>query len=306
MERFLFIDKDDVIINSAGFIQKYINEKTPYKTHILEAKEQLVRNAEFCVKRIELECKKAFLLGKIPKLGELNKAASNDIFRSDSKLTPEDCKYILYRKPIKDANLALDYAKYDKEMFLEARDSFLENDNTLRREHGAVDYDSIYIKENANMDVINTVNSLYQAGLFTGIYELSHHNGGREESAKRRLNQQTMPDIPFLGLRFHTEPQNPGVRRGRSSKALYVKKLFNFESLKNCYLIDDSQSNIEEWIRQGGKGILYRPITKEELAKDAIESFAYPRLFHFSEEEVMSIINELEKEEDKGYSKVKA
>ena len=303
MGKLLFVDKDDVIVNSANYIQKYIDEGTIFKTKDLQCLEYLISISKKTYEEVKRECERAQQLGVKPNLPYEVKISANDVIRNEVNC---DYAHKMYVEPIELALRAYEKTLWDKEMFLERRDCFLEHDNLLSRDQGMVDYDSIYTRENTNSNVHKTILDLYELGIFERMYEYSHHNGGREEQAKKLLNKVMFGDLaPFIGLRFHLEKEGSTPRRSRSSKGLYIKKLFGLSSLSDCYLIDDSTTNLDEWVRCGGKAILYRPFTDEEIISGCIidHERSYPRIFNFDTDEILDAMHTLKNQD--GFSKIK-
>lgn len=300
MEKYLFIDKDDVMINSSPLIQNYVQEKTIYKKEDLNALEYRLALAKYNHNVVKNIVTLALKKRQKPELPVKVRPGSNDVIRrSDCNLkeTLQTTFRRWYFEPLELAIKEEHDAMIKKEMFLEARDNFLECDNMLDRKDAVVDYDSIYTASNATTNIVNVIRDLTYNCEFSCVYELSHYNGKREFEAKKKLNKTLYGDtVPFLGLRFHLEKHIDGVRRKRSSKAEYVMKLFDLTDLSNCYLIDDSRENVIDWINHGGKAMLYKPFTNEEIENNIYDlgvEGSY-RLINFSEEEILEAIYELD------------
>lgn len=245
----LFIDCDDVIVMSSPLIQKDVENNTRFKSSELISRERLLKMLRYFQKKIN---DKNISLEELAMLKESLKYEmnANDVIRveqGDVSITSA-------------IQTLCSLAEHDKEMFLEERDAYLERDNK-NLEGGAVDYDSIYRKE--NMAPCNSVflKWLYDTELFSDIYEITSQNGPREDNAKANLNKKEFPFIHYLSLRFHNTEHVDGIRRGRSSKAEYTMRTLNIPDLADCVLIDDSTANVTDWMNYNGIGLLYKPLS---------------------------------------------
>ena len=401
-KKVLFCDIDDVLIKSSPFIQKYVNNKTIFKTEVLITIEQLIRNCQYYVDLVEDECFKArnenrkpnldgfpnfnlinydfkscdknklydeivnyakyylsvanmilnqfleerdmfleldnlpygeskeynyeleskgiekfksilknnynafenindFCLrevvkisenakkqGILPNYGALVKMDSNDIIRTTT--SNKNFEYYMYEKPCSDVekcitNKIIDYA--------------LNNFDIKRSEScEIVDYNAIYTVDNANMDAVIAIKKAMLKGEVDELCFITHHNGLREENAKRKFINKLFLNAKFLGLRFHSEEHNL-VRRYRSSK--FLKASDNYDLIpKNMILLDDSKDNCSDWEKNGGTSILYREVTDAEKTSE-IEVFPYQRITTFDclEEAINSVIEKQKVKERK-------
>ena len=62
----LFVDIDDVLVYSSPLIQQQVNEKTVFKTYVLENIEQLRRNIIYFSKELAKECATAYNEKRLP------------------------------------------------------------------------------------------------------------------------------------------------------------------------------------------------------------------------------------------------
>ena len=397
-EKILFCDIDDVIINSAGMIQKYVEANTVFSSDVLKALEQFKRNCQYYYDCIVEEYANAEKEGRTP---NLSRFPNLDIY-DGNVLSKEDGKGY-YRYPI---NSAIEYLKIATDLldeFLEERDMFLELDNLPygnkknydyekeqahlnmfklqlynnfdaleqinkfclhevqrisdeakakgeypvykaliqmdsndiirtnenmddwnyrfykkpyldvlkcfkthvveyaiknfdRKENYSkeiVDYDSIYIPENVNKEAIVALKKLVLSGKIDRLCFITHHNGSREEKAKRRLVGMIFPEADFLGMRFHSEEHNL-VRRYRSSKYENASKKYDLKN-NDAVLLDDSKDNCNNWHDNESDTIIYRKTTDAEKIGRKVE-FDYPRIENFDDlEETLDKVFEKEK-----------
>lgn len=93
---------------------------------------------------------------------------------------------------------------------------------------------------------------------------ISHKNCVRESARKIEMRSYIC-DIPIHLLDFHSDPFSTGPRV-INSKADYVMNLHGIDHLDDSFiLIDDSKTNIKDWILKGGKGILFSPKLCDEF-----------------------------------------
>lgn len=295
MGKLLFMDLDDCIIESSPLIQEAVDRNTEFKNDKLLTLEQTLASCKFVHDYNTGEIARAYVKKEKPTLVGTVKLGSNDIVKvtsDDSEVNRLEVEkrriYRWYKQPLEASRMALEKASWDREMFLESRDNFLETDNTKPFGEGVINYGTIYQERHLVPGVVDTLNNIVLSNEYDGVYVLSHHNGGREEVVKKSLIERLFKDVPFLGLRFHLEPHKPNSRRGRSSKAKFIMEKFGLTSLENCILIDDSIANLDEWDKHGGVAILYRPKTEEEEYQGYQEPHErdYPRITKMSEDEI--------------------
>lgn len=288
MGKFFFVDLDDCIVESSPLIQQAFDEKTSFKNDKLETLEHILASCKETYEKNFIEVERAQTCNEKPKIIGSIKVGSNDIMKitsSSSGLTKEQKErnrlYRWYIKPLEISKKAYDEARMNKEMFLEERDYFLERDNQSLIGDAIVDYRSIYNVLNLTPGALNLINDVINSNEYENCFCLSHHNGGREEYCKELfINSVTNGKLPFIGLRFHSAPYRAGIRRPRSSKALHIIEKFNLPDLSGCVLVDDSTANLDDWVKYGGMGVLYRPISEDEEYEGKLESHGdkYPRI----------------------------
>lgn len=126
----LFVDIDDVLVYSSPIIQQQVNEKTVFKTVVLENIEQLRRNVLYFSKEVEKECQLAYKEKRLPDTNRFPKEIFN-IKNTNLKfeeLNDRDIQNI-YIKPNSSCGYYLSIVNQILNQFLELRDMFLENDN---------------------------------------------------------------------------------------------------------------------------------------------------------------------------------
>ncbi len=288
MNKLVFFDLDDCIVESSPLIQAAFDQKTRFKNNKLIALEYMLASCRDIHERNKAEIERAMACNEKPKLIGNVKAGSNDVIKTSSgndkinELEKEKRRINRwYKKPLELSHMACGEAYWAKEMFLEERDHFLEMDNQNKFGEGIVDYHNIYVNNNVVSGSIEMINDIIDSNEYEGCFCLSHHNGGREEICKKGFVEQTFDSkLPFIGLRFHSEEYREGVRRPRSSKALYIMQKFNLPDLSECILVDDSIANLDEWIKYGGIAVLYRPMSEDEEYEGELVPHGdkYPRI----------------------------
>ena len=292
MGKLIFFDLDDYMVESSPLIQAAFDKKTRFKNDKLLSLEYVLASCKEAYERNKEEIERAFACGERPRLIGNVKVGSNDVIKTTSgnaaidELEKEKRRIERwYKKPLELSKMAYGDAYWAKEMFLEERDHFLEMDNQETVENGIVDYQNIYTKEHATPGALSMIEEIIESGEYDGHFCLSHHNGGREEVCKRKFIEGIFGNkLRFIGLRFHSEAYEEERRRPRSSKALYVMQKFNLPNLEGCVLVDDSTANLDDWIKYGGMGILYRPITEDEEYEGYLVPHGnkYPRITEMS------------------------
>lgn len=295
MRKIVFFDLDDCIVESSPLIQASFDEKTNFKNDKLLSLEYTLAICKEVLERNSIEISRAMERGEKPKLVGNIRIGCNDIIKTRSgnseldELAKQKRRYeTWYQIPLEMSRRACGDAYWNKEMFLEERDHFLEEDNQVT--NGAiVDYNQIYVENNLTPGAVETIKEIIESGEYEGCYCLSHHNGGREEVCKKDFIDKTFDGkLEFLGLRFHIEHYQEGRRRPRSSKALHIMHKFNLPDLVGCVLVDDSTANLEEWVKYGGMAVLYRPMSEDEEYMGKLEphSDKYPRITEMSKENI--------------------
>lgn len=228
----------------------------------------LIKINEFClieIERIVYEARSKNVRGAliIPDYGDLIRMDSNDVLKQNSISTSTKKEDILYKKPVE----TIRNCYFNKDHFYDILRNF-----TVFSTPSAeiIDYDGIYRKVNVNFAALNLVQKLLESGRFTACYALTHHNGDREEIAKRRFIKEILPQIGFVGLRFHPV-EHDAERRMRNPKIDYVLDNLPYPA-ERVVLLDDSLDNCRTWANtdrtETGErplAILYKPYTDSEI-----------------------------------------
>ncbi len=280
-ERDMFLELDNL---PKGEGKKYNFEKE--KINIDNFKNTLRNNYnaldlinKFCLSEVQRISANSRLNGTFPDYGALVKMDSNDIIRTNDN--NEDGDYYLYDKPCLDvykciSNRIVDYA--------------IDNFNiTPSKSSEIVNYHSFYIPKYALKSAVLALRKIMLKGEIDELCFITHHNGIREEDAKRLFVKLLFPNASFLGLRFHSE-EHDIIRRKRSSKFEKAIKEYNLNP-EDMILLDDSIDNCNDWEKNGGKAIIYREITDAEKTSE-VKEFPYPRIisFDFLDEAISSVL----------------
>ncbi len=295
MKKLIFFDLDDCIVESSPLIQSYLDAKTEFTSDSLEVLETILSSCKDIYARNEKEIERAMRTLKKPNIIGTIKSGSNDVMkdvagdRIDDDISEKRRFYSWYQRPLEISKLACGKAYWDREKFLEERDHYLEVDNLKMGDDAIVKYEAIYNANNLTDGAVSTIEDVVESNEYEAVYVLSHFNGDREEECKRQFVTSMLPkSLTFLGLRFHLEEYRQGLRRVRSSKALYVMEKFKLANLEDCILIDDSKANLDEWVNFGGKAILYRPQSEDEKFLESLEPHGdrYPRITKMTKDEI--------------------
>ena len=248
----------------------------------------LVKVNEFSVseiKRIVDEAKCKNVPGEkpiIPAYREYVRMDGNDIIKKNDISEKDSKEYIYYEKPVINIEkcAALKSRFYD----IITNYRYFEIPST-----NAIDYDFIYQRSHLNMGAIFLIQKLLASGRITAAYALSHHNGPRELEAKMRLVKSVLPQLEFIGLRFHSQEHNC-EKRVRSSKLDEIIRL-GFDP-RISVLIDDSSENCDTWHKGEGIQILYKPMTDaEHINGDILQRSHLERITDFSYSAAIEIID---------------
>ncbi len=225
----------------------------------------------------------------VPKFGALVSMDSNDIIKNNSidKTTEKENKeYILYTKPIENLINCIKNERRLHDIVTNAKIFSNPVSNEI------VDYYQIHRTENVNYDAVAFVKRLVKEGIVDEICFSTHHNGEREEGAKRLLMRELFPEVPvsnFIGQRFHDE-EHDANRRGRSSKIR--KAASKKQRVPSLFvLLDDSIANCKDAKDNGALPILYKPLTDAEIINGNIEDTGYFRIRDFSDESYELVSN---------------
>lgn len=232
----------------------------------------------------------------VPEFGALVSMDSNDIIKNNSidKTTEKENKeYILYTKPIENLINCIKNERRLHDIVTNAKIF----SNPVSEE--IVDYYQIHRMENVNYDAVAFVKRLVREGIIDEICFSTHHNGEREEGAKRLLMRELFPEVPvdnFIGQRFHDE-EHDANRRGRSSKIR--KAASKMHRLPSSFvLLDDSIANCRDAQVNEALPILYKPLTDAEIINGNIEDTGYIRIRDFSEESYQIVVEAIRKRKE--------
>ncbi len=245
---------------------------------------------EYCLKEVyslieEAKMKNVGGVLTIPKYGDLVSMDTNDIIKKTSlksSETDQEQQNILYSKPIENIVNCIS---------LEPRLSdIIYNSNVYyTKSQEIVDYRAIHSMDNVNWDAVSLVERLIHSGVFAGVYFSTHHNGDREEKAKKILMQQIIPEANgFIGQRFHST-EHDGVRRGRSSKIDVAAKYLGVLP-KQLVLFDDSVANCRDCKEKEGTEILYKPLTDSEKINNQIQETGFNRILKLDDNSIYGIV----------------
>lgn len=161
--------------------------------------------------------------------------------------------------------------KYLKRIIAETKDA--DEKTKLEREHynykdrvleevddkykGLIDYDAIFSTDDVFPGTIDYINYLINCGYYEKVYILSHCNVEREVEAKKRFLKRFFSNLELISVPYHIEKYRPNLERKPTSKAEYFMKYTGITDLSRCTLIDDSNSNCNNWRDHGGIAIKY-------------------------------------------------
>ncbi len=279
-ERDMFLELDNLPLNGKKIYdfkaeEEYLNT---FKKTLRDNYYSLDEINQFCLREVQRIGSEAMETHTFPDYKALVKMDTNDIIRTNDKMDGYKERYF-------------DRPREDVENCIKADVIEYAIQNFDRREHfsrGIVDYDAIYVPEKVNKDAVTVIQRLMTSDMIDKLCFITHHNGLREENAKRRLIKTLFPDAEFLGMRFHSEEHNI-KRRGRSSK--FDRAKTDDIDAEKMILLDDSKDNCNDWYKKGGKVIIYRRITDAERISK-LETFDYPRItdFDYLEETLSEVI----------------
>ena len=253
----LFIDFDDVVIVTRPRLEKELLKAykyaSPFYWDDLEIsirneyrkKMDEIRQREFIIRQ-----KKCFNQDLLDELYALEMNLYTEYVKKMEE-TKEDSKYL---------GVNIDYVLE----VLNNSDVYYDGDNPSSPYY--INYDKIlnmcYAMPNS-VEFVKTVMMLPHIDAKI----LSHKNCKREYLRKERIIKEHIGDIPLHTLYFHSDSFSPGKRQ-ITSKAEYVMNLYGLNCLDETFiLIDDSKTNILDWMSHGGKGILF--------SKTYVEGFPY-------------------------------
>lgn len=156
-----------------------------------------------------------------------------------------------------------EYNDYLRE-YRDYRNQFLEE--VYEKYIGLIDYKKIYVPDNFFPDTLKNVKELCHSDKYDGVYITTHYNVEREKKCKEELIRDCFPAAKYIPIKFFVQKYEPGIKRTRTCKADYIKRILNFSTMEKAILIDDSSTNIQEMNDMGGIGIQY--IDKSVIAED--------------------------------------
>lgn len=287
-ERDMFLEKDNLPIGTTkGYdFYKEMTVKKHFMDLLTNNRDSLIEINHFCLDEIKRITKDAKEKGIVPQYGELIKIDNNDIIRTNTIDKTFDHNRLLYEKPIEDVNLTI--------LYEDRLDDIIVNfDEMFKPSKNLIDYDSIYVKDKVNQEALSSIKYLIANGDISEVYNITHHNGEREEKAKKSFIKSILPEATFIGMRFHNTEHNM-KRRGRSSKMLHCSYICNMPKCR-MILLDDSIDNCSDWENRDGKAILYRKLTDAELIKGEQE-VNLTRIKRFDGQELVDLVNEYKKD----------
>ncbi len=270
--RDMFLENDNLRRGESKKYNYFLEGKKllEFKSCISNNIDSLSNINEYCYKCALAISQDALQKGIAPNYRELVKMDNNDIIRTN--VEENSNSFFAYEKPIEDINKCR-----GNDIFLYMLKNF-EVKKTPSEE--IVDYEKIYQQENVNKKAVRVIQKLLSSGMVDISFAITHHNGEREERAKRRLISEILPNTNFIGLRFH-ETEHNLERRTRSSKFKYASMICNYEH-ELMLLLDDSRDNCSDWEKNEGNVILYRPVTDAEKTTK-VKRDEFNRIISFDE-----------------------
>lgn len=130
---------------------------------------------------------------------------------------------------------------------------------------GKIDYKKIINEKNISPETIKQVNELIASSRYDMVIIESHYNSQEEKDCKDQLIKKIFPGAFFLPVRFfeqdYIKSKESDVERIRTSKAEYLMDYLDLNGIEYDFslftLIDNSPSNIRDWIKNGGIGLVY-------------------------------------------------
>ena len=128
-----------------------------------------------------------------------------------------------------------------------------------------IDYRKIINEQNISFKTIRYVRELINSNRYDMVIIESHFNSELEKDCKKELIEKLFPGAFFLPVRFfeqdYLESKEKNITRVRTSKAEYLKAYLDLNSIEYNFgfftLIDNSPSNIKDWIEHGGIGLVF-------------------------------------------------
>jgi len=253
----LFIDFDDVVIITRPRLEKELLKAYKYASPYYWDDLEISIREEYHRKIEEIRQKETIIRQK----KGFNKELLDELYAMEMNLYTE---YIRNKEEVKENNkylgVNIDYALE----VLNNSDVYHDGDNPNSPYY--INYDKILNICYAMPDSVEFVKTVMMLPHIDAKI-LSHKNCKRECLRKEKIIKEHIGDIPLHTLYFHSDPFSPG-KRCMNSKAEYVMNLYGLSCLDETFiLIDDSKTNILDWMSHGGKGILF--------SKTYVEGFPY-------------------------------
>lgn len=252
----LFIDFDDVVIKTRPRLEGALAKVYKYATFFYwdNLRTNIIEEYEKKIGKIRQH---EILLHQ----DNQNKVLLEELYEKEMNLYTEYIRKIdEVEEDIKYLGINIDYVLE----VLNNKDSYHDGDNPKNPYY--IDYDKILDMCYANPHAIEFVKTVMLLPHIDAKI-LSHKNCERESFRKAKIIKENIGDIPLHTLYFHRDAFSP-VNRQINSKAEYVMNLYGLTELNgNFILIDDSKTNILDWIAHGGIGILF--------SKNYVEGFQY-------------------------------
>lgn len=221
----------------------------------------------------------------IPSYGKLVSMDTNDIIKKgNSKDIVIDKEKIVYDNPYKQVHQTLNL---EGKLF----DLVSNGKVYFTRSREMVDYDNIYVPENVNWEAVSFFQDLINSDIFDEWWTLSHYNGGREGSPKKRLTQELFPKAKgCILVRFHNK-EHDVVRRDRSNKFNAWVEKTNTDPMYGI-LGDDSVANCRHCKESGGTELLCKPMTDSEIINGKMEDTGFNRIIDYKQNNAYQYIAE--------------
>lgn len=243
----LFVDFDDVVISTRPRLEKQLFKAYKYASSTYWEKEKKKVKEDYQKKLDKLREREI----KIKSLKKDTSRLLNELYEQEMNFYTE---YIRKLEDIEEDELYIgvniDYALE----ILNNGSNYIDGDNPENPYY--IDYNKILNMKYVIPESLQFVKQIIEfSNIKTSI--LSHKNCNRESLRKQRIIRKNIGNIPLHTLDFHTDSFST-KKRQISSKAEYVMNLYGINQLdKDFILIDDSKTNIIDWINHGGTGILY-------------------------------------------------
>ena len=252
----LFIDFDDVVIRTRPRLERALEDAYKYASPFYwdNLKTSILRDYQ---KKMEELRESEILLREDNK----NKELLEELYALEMNL------YTEYVRKMEDAEEDSRYLGINIDYVLEVlnnKANYYDGDNPSSPYY--IDYDKILDMNYALPHAIEFVKTVMLLPHIDAKI-LSHKNCKREYLRKEKIIKENIGDIELHTLYFHSDAFSP-VNRQMNSKAEYVMNLYGLSHLDETFiLIDDSKTNILDWIDHGGIGILF--------SKNYVDGFRY-------------------------------